>query len=82
MEKILIIGACGQIGVELTLALREKYGKENVIASDIKIESPLLKGTGPFVVLDAMDIEATKTLVKKRKNHDYLFVGGSAFGNR
>ena len=67
MEKILIIGACGQIGVELTLALREKYGKENVIASDIKIESPLLTGTGPFVVLDAMDIEATKTLVKKEK---------------
>ncbi|OGI45570.1 NAD-dependent epimerase [Candidatus Nomurabacteria bacterium GWB1_40_6] len=67
MEKILIIGACGQIGVELTLALRKKYGKENVIASDIKIESPLLKDTGPFVVLDAMDIEATKTLVKKEK---------------
>ncbi|KKR64935.1 MAG: NAD-dependent epimerase/dehydratase, partial [Parcubacteria group bacterium GW2011_GWF1_40_5] len=51
MEKILVIGACGQIGVELTLALREKYGNENVIASDIREESEILKGTGPFVVL-------------------------------
>ncbi|HBA45948.1 NAD-dependent epimerase [Candidatus Nomurabacteria bacterium RIFCSPLOWO2_02_40_28] len=65
MEKILVIGACGQIGVELTLALREKYGNENVIASDIREESEILKGTGPFVVLDAMDHEATRALVKK-----------------
>ena len=36
MQKyILIIGACGQIGTELTMALREKHGNENVIASDI-----------------------------------------------
>src|SRR3989344_1420533 len=65
MEKILVVGACGQIGVELTLALREKYGNENVIASDIRQESEILKGTGPFVVLDAMDHEATRALVKK-----------------
>jgi len=67
MEKILIIGACGQIGVELTLALRKKYGNENVFASDIREENPLLKGTGPYVVLDAMDAEATRILVKKEK---------------
>jgi nucleoside-diphosphate-sugar epimerase len=65
MEKILVIGACGQIGVELTLALRKKYGNENVIASDIREESPMLTGTGPYAVLDAMDAEATKVLVKK-----------------
>ena len=34
--KILIIGACGQIGTELTQKLRENHGKENVIASDIR----------------------------------------------
>ena len=34
--KILIIGACGQIGTELTLALRQKVGNNNVIASDIR----------------------------------------------
>ncbi|MEK7459607.1 MAG: NAD-dependent epimerase/dehydratase family protein [Patescibacteria group bacterium] len=65
MEKILVIGACGQIGGELTLALRKKYGNTNVIASDIQEESILLRGTGPFVILDAMSADATRTLVKK-----------------
>ncbi|OGJ03328.1 NAD-dependent epimerase [Candidatus Nomurabacteria bacterium RIFCSPLOWO2_12_FULL_41_10] len=64
MEKILVIGACGQIGVELTLALRKKYGNENVLATDIKEEHPLLLGTGPFAILDAMDAEAVRALVK------------------
>ena len=67
MERILVIGACGQIGVELVLALREKYGPKNVLASDIREESPLIKGNGPFVILDAMDREATRVLVKKEK---------------
>ncbi|NNE02191.1 MAG: NAD-dependent epimerase, partial [Eudoraea sp.] len=35
-KSILILGACGQIGTELTLALREKYGNEQVVASDIR----------------------------------------------
>ena len=35
-ERILVIGACGQLGRELTQALKEKYGKKNVVASDIK----------------------------------------------
>jgi nucleoside-diphosphate-sugar epimerase len=65
MEKILVIGACGQIGVELTLELRKKYGGENVIATDIKEEALMLKGTGPFEILDATDGEATRALVKK-----------------
>jgi nucleoside-diphosphate-sugar epimerase len=64
-EKILIIGACGQIGVELTLALRKLYGDNEVIASDIRDEHPLLKGTGPYTILNAMDGEAIHALVKK-----------------
>jgi nucleoside-diphosphate-sugar epimerase len=65
-EKILIIGACGQIGVELTLALRKLYGDTNVIATDIRDEHPLLKDTGPYFVLNAMDVNATHELVKKQ----------------
>ena len=58
MEKILIIGAGGQIGVELTLALRDIYGRNNVIATDIKEEHPLLKAdNGPFMHLDVMDFK-------------------------
>jgi nucleoside-diphosphate-sugar epimerase len=64
-EKILIIGACGQIGVELTLALRKAYGNDNVIATDIREEHPLLKDSGPYMTLNALDAAATHALVKK-----------------
>lgn len=56
-EKILVIGASGQIGVELTLALRKIYGNSNVVASDLREENDLLKGTGPYVSMDVMNKE-------------------------
>jgi nucleoside-diphosphate-sugar epimerase len=56
-EKILVIGASGQIGVELTLALRKLYGAQNVIASDLREQNPLLEGTGPYVSMDVMNKE-------------------------
>jgi nucleoside-diphosphate-sugar epimerase len=56
-EKILVIGASGQIGVELTLALRKIYGNSSVVASDLREENDLLKGTGPYVSLDVMNKE-------------------------
>ena len=54
-EKILVIGASGQIGVELTLALRNLYGNHNVVASDLREENELLRGSGPYVSLDVMN---------------------------
>ena len=62
-EKILVVGACGQIGVELTLRLRKMYGEGTVIASDLREEHPLLKGTGPYVSLDIMNKETFHVLV-------------------
>ena len=56
-DKILVIGASGQIGVELTLALRKIYGNSNVVASDLREENELLKGTGPYVSIDVMNKE-------------------------
>src|ERR1700704_5284384 len=56
-DKILVIGASGQIGVELTLELRRIYGIANVVASDLREENSLLKGTGPYVSLDVMNKE-------------------------
>src|SRR6516225_9427776 len=56
-EKVLVIGASGQIGVELTLALRKIYGNANVVASDLREENELLRGSGPYVSLDVMNKE-------------------------
>lgn len=62
-KKILVVGACGQIGVELTLQLRKMYGEGVVIASDLREEHYLLKGTGPYVQLDIMNKETFHVLV-------------------
>ena len=64
MQKpILILGACGQIGTELTFELRAKYGSENVIASDIREGSEILMSSGPFELLDATNYEAIEDVV-------------------
>src|SRR3954471_6202825 len=63
VDKILVVGACGQIGVELTLQLRKIHGEGTVIASDLREEHPLLKGTGPYVSLDIMNKETLHVLV-------------------
>jgi nucleoside-diphosphate-sugar epimerase len=55
MEKILIIGCSGQIGSELTLALRKIYGGENVFATDIKQAPQDVIESGPFQILDVMN---------------------------
>lgn len=67
MNKILVIGASGQIGTELTLALRQRYGGDNVIAADLKREADLLKGTGPFLPLDIMDKEILRVQVRRHE---------------
>ena len=62
-EKILIIGAGGQIGVELTAELSKLYGHKNVIPSDLK--APAQPNENPFEILDALDGKALFELVKK-----------------
>jgi nucleoside-diphosphate-sugar epimerase len=68
MKKILIIGAVGQIGSELTLKMRELYGNQNVIASTRKTEpSQKIKETGPFEFFDVMDRNKLAAVVDKYK---------------
>ncbi|MBN2486499.1 MAG: NAD-dependent epimerase/dehydratase family protein [Bacteroidales bacterium] len=55
MENILIIGAAGQIGSELTMELRKQYGDGHVFATDIKEAPAYIKDSGPFQLLDVMD---------------------------
>lgn len=65
--KILIIGACGQIGSELTLKLRSIYGNENVIASDIREGNESLMSSGPFEILNAMEFDSVAGVIEKHQ---------------
>ena len=64
--RILIIGAAGQIGTELTETLRGIYGTENVIASDIR-DVPALSEAGPFLNLDVLDRDRVFEVIRDNK---------------
>jgi nucleoside-diphosphate-sugar epimerase len=66
-DVILILGACGQIGTELTEKLRTIYGSENIIASDIREGDLFMMKAGPFEIIDATDKETILKVVKKYK---------------
>jgi len=64
----MVTGAAGQIGSEVTLALRKKYGNNNVLATDIKTEiGPRLRDSGPFKRLDVLEREAIAKSIKEFK---------------
>lgn len=63
MAKTLIVGACGQIGSELTTTLRQKHGKDTIIASDIREGTPELMASGPFEVLDATNFTQLQDVI-------------------
>jgi len=54
-EKILVIGANGQIGTELVMALRGIHGAENVIASDINDPTYAIRNSGPYEIVNVLD---------------------------
>lgn len=62
MKRILVTGALGQVGTELVPALRSRYGQDAVLATDIKAGRD---GSGPFEVLDCMNVEAVVSAVKR-----------------
>lgn len=66
MKRILIVGAGGQIGSELTTYLRSIYGEKNVIATDVR-ECKNLAEQGPFEVLNALDATAMASAVARHK---------------
>jgi nucleoside-diphosphate-sugar epimerase len=66
MKNILVTGAVGQIGSELTMSLREKYGNDNVVAGGRKTKpSDKLLNSGPFEVVDCVNANALANVVKK-----------------
>lgn len=71
MKRILIVGAGGQIGSELTTYLRGIYGNANVVATDVR-ECKALGADGPFEVLDALNATAMASVVA-RHHVDTIF---------
>lgn len=65
MKKVLVIGAGGQIGTELVLLLEEKFGKNAVLASDIKEECPKALKNSNYVALNVLDNEKLSSIVKE-----------------
>jgi nucleoside-diphosphate-sugar epimerase len=63
MSKTIIIGACGQIGTELTLELRKRKGVDNVIAADLKEECPDILKDGIYVKMDIMNREMVREYI-------------------
>jgi nucleoside-diphosphate-sugar epimerase len=72
-DKILVIGAAGQIGTELVLKLRTIHGDENVIAADIKTPGYEVFEGGPYEILDVLDTKRLNHIVSKHEvNQVYL----------
>ena len=77
MKTILITGATGQIGSELTVALRHRYGEGNVIACGHKTKPDAkLLDSGPFLYFDIRDFSALVTIVKSYKIDTIFHLAG------
>ena len=63
MKKTLVIGACGQIGTELVLGLRKKFGNEAVIAADLKAEPNEALKNGPYVQMNILEKESVRSYI-------------------
>lgn len=70
MKKVLVIGAGGQIGTELVLELRKRFGNANVIAADVKESSSNALSDGPYVQMDVLNKEFVTSYIKNEKPTD------------
>ncbi|HHS13852.1 MAG TPA: L-threonine 3-dehydrogenase [bacterium] len=64
MKRILVTGASGQIGSELTLELRKRYGNDKVMATDVRKPSGALLDSGPYEEMDVTDQNSVERIVK------------------
>ncbi|NCC59107.1 MAG: NAD-dependent epimerase/dehydratase family protein, partial [Synergistales bacterium] len=73
MKNILIIGSLGQLGSEIALECRKRYGDDHVVLTDIRndVNKPLVEG-GPFYLVDARDGQSVDAIVKKH-NIDTIY---------
>ncbi|TRZ76524.1 MAG: NAD-dependent epimerase/dehydratase family protein [Bacteroidetes bacterium] len=81
MEKILVIGCSGQIGSELTLELRKKYGFANVIATDIRPAPSEIADSGKFEILDVLDTSKLQLILEHEKITQVYHLAAILSGN-
>ena len=81
MEKILVIGCSGQIGSELTLELRKKYGNVNVIATDIRPAPQEIVDSGKFEILDVLDTSKLQLILEHEKITQVYHLAAILSGN-
>ncbi len=67
MKKVLVIGSAGQIGTELVLSLRQKFGNESIVAADIKEPALAILESGPYERLDILNKAELVNIVKKHQ---------------
>ena len=80
MKKILVIGAAGQIGTDLTLKLNELFGVENVIVADIREPNREIVPDNVFEKLDVLDLDRVKEVVNKYKITDIYHLAAMLSG--
>jgi nucleoside-diphosphate-sugar epimerase len=81
IKKILITGASGQIGTDLTMELRKRFGNDNVIASDIKSPAQNVLESGPFVELNVLDKSKIEEVVDEYKITEIYHLAAILSGN-
>jgi len=81
MSKILIIGAAGQIGSDLTVELRKKHGPNQIIATDIKDATQEIMEGGPFEILDVMDKQKLSEIIDKYGIQEIYHLAAILSGN-
>jgi len=81
MKNILIIGASGQIGSDLTIELRKQFGSNNVIATDIKNATYEIMQSGTFEILDVMDKKGIAAMIDKYKITEVYHLAAILSGN-
>jgi nucleoside-diphosphate-sugar epimerase len=70
MKKVLVIGAGGQIGTELVVELRRRFGNDQVIAADVKEDCSEALQNGPYVQMDVLDKDFVRKFIQEEKPTD------------
>lgn len=81
MKKILVIGASGQIGTDLVIELRNRFGNENIIASDIRSASAEVMNTGTFEILNVLEKDSIINICKKHNITQIYHLAAILSGN-